>query len=613
MSTVFLKYKEIVMNKKTKMMLVLLSVASVTAGVIGLAGCKTNKTPSTDTQINSVYAEYKAYAEANGQEVLTYEQWLETIKTSVTIKGDDGATPSIGANGNWFIGTTDTGVKAAGTDGAIPSIGDNGNWFIGTTDTGIKAAGKNGEDGVSIEEVSLSADGTKLVIKYSNGNKDEIPLPEEVTHVHKYDNDNVTVLMMPTETADGLGYKKCEDDEHIELVVLKRYEVKLTLEGKPVSGVGVVINGKTAVSDDFGVAKFADFGDYNDYIVTLDTDKYEVAGTYRTGETYGADMELKLSSKLAAGNVVPGSGSYAFNFKYDSLYQEYDRTAITFMGGETEARKFKLTSEAAYFSIKDDEMGVNELVVDGEYVAIVAPGASITVYVTVDPYGFPMDEDLPSVASYIVKVEELAPPEFGTVEELPFTFEADETVSLSADNSGWVYYSYSKGESISKSFTFDLKNTEVQLVQVVLNNTKKLSQPVDVVAGEKVDATFGSQYYAADYIFRVRATGDNASFSMAVNAPLGSVVKPIPVTIDVEAEYDFNAADAIDEMNKWFKFTCTVKGAYFIEPTKTAQLAVYKDNPDGSSIAVVESQLPINLDEGEYYFKVNKEVTESAV
>jgi hypothetical protein len=33
-----------------------------------------------------------------------------------TLKGTDGATPHIGANGNWYIGNTDTGVKAAGTD-----------------------------------------------------------------------------------------------------------------------------------------------------------------------------------------------------------------------------------------------------------------------------------------------------------------------------------------------------------------------------------------------------------------------------------------------------------------------------------------------------------------
>lgn len=33
-----------------------------------------------------------------------------------TLKGTDGTTPHIGANGNWYLGKTDTGVKAAGTD-----------------------------------------------------------------------------------------------------------------------------------------------------------------------------------------------------------------------------------------------------------------------------------------------------------------------------------------------------------------------------------------------------------------------------------------------------------------------------------------------------------------
>lgn len=42
-------------------------------------------------------------------------------------KGDDGLTPYIGANGNWFIGNTDTGVKAQGekgADGVAPTLDD---------------------------------------------------------------------------------------------------------------------------------------------------------------------------------------------------------------------------------------------------------------------------------------------------------------------------------------------------------------------------------------------------------------------------------------------------------------------------------------------------------
>lgn len=73
--------------------------------------------------------------------------------------GRDGRTPSVGLNGNWWIGSMDTGVKAVGTDGRdgvdgkngadglTPAIGENGNWWIGDTDTGVKAAAADGRDG----------------------------------------------------------------------------------------------------------------------------------------------------------------------------------------------------------------------------------------------------------------------------------------------------------------------------------------------------------------------------------------------------------------------------------------------------------------------------------
>lgn len=40
--------------------------------------------------------------------------------------GEPGATPYIGANGNWYIGTTDTGIKATGPKGEKGDQGDTG-------------------------------------------------------------------------------------------------------------------------------------------------------------------------------------------------------------------------------------------------------------------------------------------------------------------------------------------------------------------------------------------------------------------------------------------------------------------------------------------------------
>ena len=52
------------------------------------------------------------------------------------IKGEDGITPNIGANGHWWIGTTDTGVQAQGEDGAPGTPGADG-----------KSAYKSAQDG----------------------------------------------------------------------------------------------------------------------------------------------------------------------------------------------------------------------------------------------------------------------------------------------------------------------------------------------------------------------------------------------------------------------------------------------------------------------------------
>lgn len=40
--------------------------------------------------------------------------------------GKDGITPTIGANGNWYLGSTDTGKPSRGADGATGATGATG-------------------------------------------------------------------------------------------------------------------------------------------------------------------------------------------------------------------------------------------------------------------------------------------------------------------------------------------------------------------------------------------------------------------------------------------------------------------------------------------------------
>ena len=114
--------------------------------------------------------------------------------------GEDGDTPYIGSNGNWWIGTMDTGVRANGKngssgsdgsdgrdgrdgkdgedgeDGLTPFIGSNGNWWIGAADTGVPAAGTDGapgRDGVGISGLFINEAG-ELVITLTDGTENNL-------------------------------------------------------------------------------------------------------------------------------------------------------------------------------------------------------------------------------------------------------------------------------------------------------------------------------------------------------------------------------------------------------------------------------------------------------
>ena len=110
----------------------------------------------------------------NGKDGLSaYELWKQSVaggninwpKDQTTMEhfflylkgkdGENGITPHVGENGNWYIGNRDTNFPAQGQkgengkDGTSPYIGPNGNWWINTSDTKIKAQGEKGSDGLT--------------------------------------------------------------------------------------------------------------------------------------------------------------------------------------------------------------------------------------------------------------------------------------------------------------------------------------------------------------------------------------------------------------------------------------------------------------------------------
>ena len=98
------------------------------------------------------------------------EDYLKANPPGTVSDGKDGITPTIGKNGNWYLGSTDTGKPSRGADGTpgatgapgkdgapgadgkdgiTPTIGKNGNWYLGSTDTGKPSRGADGTPGAT--------------------------------------------------------------------------------------------------------------------------------------------------------------------------------------------------------------------------------------------------------------------------------------------------------------------------------------------------------------------------------------------------------------------------------------------------------------------------------
>ena len=98
------------------------------------------------------------------------EDYLKANPPGTGADGKDGITPTIGKNGNWYLGSTDTGKPSRGADGTpgatgapgkdgapgadgkdgiTPTIGKNGNWYLGSTDTGKPSRGAGGTPGAT--------------------------------------------------------------------------------------------------------------------------------------------------------------------------------------------------------------------------------------------------------------------------------------------------------------------------------------------------------------------------------------------------------------------------------------------------------------------------------
>ena len=119
-------------------------------------------------QVEDGYIQWKYDADSDWQNLIAVSA-LQGIKGDKGDqgekgeKGDSGDTPTIGANGNWWISGVDTGVKASG--GSASGSGSS---------SGSSSAGKDGQDGqdgasgVGIAELAINESG-ELVVTLTDG------------------------------------------------------------------------------------------------------------------------------------------------------------------------------------------------------------------------------------------------------------------------------------------------------------------------------------------------------------------------------------------------------------------------------------------------------------
>ena len=242
------------MNKKTKLLLVLLSSTALTAGAFGLAAC------SGEAHNEEYYAQYQQYVSATAEgEVLSYEDWLIGIlEDAKGEKGDKGDTGEAGKAGTqWTVGESDP-AATSGADGDFylnKTTFDvynkaNGTWTkIGSIKGSDGAAGATG-DGID----TIVYKGGALEVTLKSGSKITVALPDEITHVHTY-GETLTTLIEPTVDYEGLAYKECTDADcgHIELVVIPKlqYEITVEYDGAPVSGVKVTVTGEDIAEEGY--------------------------------------------------------------------------------------------------------------------------------------------------------------------------------------------------------------------------------------------------------------------------------------------------------------------------------------------------------------------------
>ena len=610
------------MNKKTKLLLVLLSSTALTAGAFGLAAC------SGEAHNEEYYAQYQQYVSATAEgEVLSYEDWLigilEDAKGEKGEKGDKGDTGEAGKAGTqWTVGESDP-AATSGADGDFylnKTTFDvynkvNGTWTkIGSIKGSDGAAGATG-DGID----TIVYKGGALEVTLKSGSKITVALPDEITHVHTY-GETITTLIEPTVDYEGLAYKECTDADcgHIELVVIPKlqYEVTVTYEGSPLAGVNVTLSGEGISEDGYVTVATDEDGKVvispdavGAYVISVDG--YTILGNSATTAdkmTYSVDVAKAMNEEVNGWGEttysVEESGTYAVTVTSGEEDWGWgpepfiNCQAFDIVAGEENA-KVKVSLNSTEGVITDAYGYANDDVdQDGSYTKIIRAGETDSIGCSINSTYFETGKyTYGDTIVYSIKVEYLEAPADGTIEALSIDASAlteEEGITMTAEPDQWIYFNWTNPDTGYSRLNVTLgEGTTLEFM------TKSNWTDVPVTLTESGVVKFTDSALSANFSFKVKSSTGNISLSADFYAELGEQYNPAELALDTAATGTVSSSSP----KYYYKWTATEAGNYTLVVNGSSTAEVYSDAAYEDLLLNIQSDLAVfNAEAGATYY-----------
>jgi hypothetical protein len=601
------------MKLKHKVMLALLSGICVTCGAFGLTACNFSGSSSSGSE-DSIKAVYNKYVEqqTDSENVLTYEQWLESVLTinngeaNSTANGIKNIEYITDADGDYLKVTLDDNseVKVDLPEGFAQTTGKSAYQLYyeneiskGTAEADIlteeqwlaSLKGDVGGTGNGIKDIEYitDTDGDYLKVTLDDNSVINVDIPQKVVHQHDYS--DVVTVSKPTKSEDGYGYKTCNSCGETLLVTIERdyYTINVKLpDGSPAAGVTFQINGVQGITDADGVAKIGRDGISNHMIfVNSNYSAYKLYGPSTTGSA--TTFDYYFTAEPTNTKEVTGSGEsqvtfYTYKIDKSGYYYVtidtindamagsyvFDRPSVLFTADEDSDVYYTVTF------LSDNTLFNDVSYSSGDTVKIkLAKGDSATYLLSTD-YSTSPRQGQTYTCGFIVEKETTV---LGKTEEESLDTKiksATDSLTISIPTTAATDVRYIKIQRLSGVTKYKLTYNGDLTVKYNLGNynTGFLNEGLTTITNDGVINFDSDEYFI---YLQVSGSTDGVSFTLTPYYVAGEKNNPVEVTLDTPVTFTTVDETVVTNSEAYYKFTPSKDGAYVFVANEVTQLVVY--------------------------------------